>query len=416
MVFQFRLFRRLFVCILCCTLIACGSAEKQPEVTQKAEAWSVYKVVETQQSMLTLFDPGDLAHHQNEPAGWYLRDFAIADDLQSGRFIGVLTERSGAFNVKLSFGELNAKEKAAAGSEVKMRLRVRNGRLLLAGGDAWPYRGNDYRKFVYDQRWIDFPNGDYGVIITALNPAAGLGDYVFQFFQLDDMTIVKHAPAMPQLIYGHKASVVGVNAAGYEYHEQCGDVPGKAQWVPLASRSMPTPGKIQTVELPRSLHLWAMEKQQKGERVSVPLVMSRDPEAGSFGFYIKADQWSRDNVKGQGQAHINTLIRCAVQIVEVVPEPNSFKLRIKAIPTASDRLSPGKKKQLLDTYHAWITANNDPAWRYREAQAKSSSTDAALILGILEHLSLSSKESEKLLPMSNALRVDYLIDRISRAR
>jgi len=406
---------RVFGGVILLVLGACASTQNGLEIAGDAgPALSVGKVVHTDNAMITLLDPADLTHHQSQPANWYLHDFAIKDDLQSGRFAAVLTGRPGKFNVRVTFGELTPAESAAAGAEAKLRLRVVNHRLLLSGGDTWPSEEVDYRQFAHDSRWISIPNGDYGVIITALKPGAAHSDYVFQLIRVNDMLKVKHAPAMPKLIYGQKAAVVGVNAKGFQYNEQCLDVPTKATWAPLSARTMPIPGAQAAVELPKSMHAWALEQQQVGNVASIPLVLSRDPAVGSYGFYLKPRHWSEDQVNQNGDAMVKTLIRCAVQITDVVATPQDFSLRLKAVPTATDRIPKRKKQQLIDGLDRWLRATNDPAWLFKVAKVERSVNDGALILGILEYLALSSKETEKLLPMSNALRVDFLIDRFDQ--
>lgn len=401
-----------------CSLLlsGCGNTPKitvAPPV-EKTPDLSNIKVVHTDRSMITLFDPADLTHHQGEPANWYMHDFAIKDDLQSGRFVAMLTDRPGKFKLRFTFGELTDDEQAAAGAEAKLRLRVINHRLLLGGGDTWPSEEVDHRKFAYDPRWISVPNGDYGVIITALKPGAAHSDYVFQLIRVDNLSKVSHAPSIPKLTYGEQASVVGVNAKGFEYNERCLDVPATVKWAPLSARTMPIPGGREAVELPRAMHSWALEQQQAGNVAAIPIVLSRSPEVGSYGFYLKPKNWHEKQVQASGDATVNTLIRCAVKITEVVAEPNDFSLRVKAIPTASDRLSRVKKQQLLDGLDRWLRASNDPAWLFKAEKAKRSHSDAAMILGVTEYLKLSSKESEKLLPMSNALRVDFLLDRFEQ--
>jgi len=398
-----------------CLLSACGGTpEKMAVPVESGSTLSIIKMVHTDHSMITLLDPADLIHHQGQPSDWFLHDFAIKDDLQTGRFSAVLTQRSGAFKVRVTFGELTEAETAVAGAEAKMRLRVVNHRLLLSGGDAWPSQNNDYRRFAHDARWISIPNGDYGVIITALKPDAAQSDYVFQLIRVNDITKVKHVPGVPKLIYGQQASVVGVNAKGYQYNEQCLDIPAKASWAPLSSRTMPIPGSRQPVELPKSMHAWALTQQQRGKDSNIPVVLSRNPEVGNYGFYLKPSSWSQDQIQANGDAMIDTLIRCAVEITEVVATPQDFALRIKALPTASDRLSRKKKQQLIDGFDRWLRAKNDPAWLFKLAKVERSANDGAMILGILEQLQLSSKESEKLLPVSNAVRVDYLLDRFDQ--
>ncbi len=405
--------RSLSLCALVVLLSACGGAQKKVEGQgNSGPSWSVSRVVNTNHSMITLLDPSDLVHHQAEPSNWFLHDFAIKDDLQTGRFAAVLTERSGKFNVRVTFGELTKSEQAVAGPEAKLRLRVINHRLLLSGGDAWPSVKTDYRRYAHDPRWIDVPNGDYGVIITALKPGAVKADYVFQLIRVDAMPRVKHAPGVPQLIYGEKAAVVGVNAKGFQFNEQCHDVPNKATWAPLAERSMPIPGARQAVELPREIHERAIVQQQSGSNATIPMVLSRNPEVGSYGFFLKPSSWNQSQVQANGDVHVSTLIRCAVKITAIDASPNNFALQLKPIPTANDRLPSTMKKRLMRSFNEWLREKNDPAWRFKEAKVERSTSDAAMILGIVDYLQLSSKESEKMLPMSNALRVEYLLDRL----
>lgn len=393
---------------------ACASKPQEQEIVvpdNSSPAFSVTKVVHSDHSMITLLDPADLVHHQSQPANWFLHDFAIKDDLQSGRFAAVLTGRPGKFNVRVTFGELSQAESAVAGAEAKMRLRVRNNRLLLSGGDTWPSEEFDHRNLVRDARWINIPNGDYGVIITVLKPGAASSDYVFQLIRVNDMTKVKHAPAVPKLTFGDKAGVVGVNAKGFQYNEQCLDVPAKASWVPLVARTMPIPGAREVVELPKSMHAWAIEQQQAGKAATIPVVMSRDPEAGTYGFYIKPRNWNKEQVQKNGDVLVDTLIRCAVEITGVAATPSDFSLSIRAVPTASDRIPGVKKQQLITGLDQWLRTRNDPDWLYKVAKVKRSADDGAMILGVMEYLKLSSKETEKLLPMSNALRVNFILDR-----
>lgn len=409
------LFSRLLAASVLSVLSACGSPpEQRVAPVETAQAWSVSRAVHTDNSMITLLDPSDLVHHQSEPYNWYLHDFAIQDDLQTGRFAAVVTNRSGKFNVRVTFGELSAAEQQVAGPEGKLRLRVINNRLLLSGGDTWPSEDVDYKRFAYDERWIGVPNGDYGVIITALKPGAAQHDYVFQLIKVNSMSVVKHAPAVPKLIYGQGAQVVNVDAKGFRFAEQCLDVPGTATWAPLSSSTMPIPGSTQNVVLPRSMHQSALIQQQSGSNAALPIVLSRYPEIGAYGFYLKPSTWSQEQLQANGDVKVRAFIRCAVQITDVTATPDAFDLQIKAIPTAQDRLARRQKQQLVNDFDVWLRATNDPAWHFKTAKVKRSTDDAALILGIVDYLNLSVKEAENMLPLSNALRVDYLLDKLQR--
>lgn len=407
-------FCKIVAILFLLVLSACGST---PQVTNssgtdKQASWSINRTVQSDKGMISLLDPFDLEHHQAEPVNWFMRDFAIEDDLQTGRFAAVLTDRPGTFNVRVTFGELTKAEQSVAGPQARLRLRVINRRLLLSGGDTWPSIEVDPKSFTYDQRWISVPNADYAVVITALDPAANQSDYVFQLFKVDDMKDIKHAPALPQLVYGENAAVVGLNAKGVQYQERCADIPGKATWVPLISRTMPIPGAVETVELPRSIHAAAIARQQSGANAAMPVVLARSPQVGTYGFFIKPDTWSSDQLLSETQARVKTLIRCAVRITDVVVAPDNFQLQLEAIPTAKDRVSQGEKTDLLNGFQAWMIGTNDMARHFKTEMVQRSESDGAMVLGILEYLNLSAKETEVLLPMSNALRVDYLLERI----
>ena len=379
----------------------------------KPAAWSIDRVVSTDNSMITLFDPFDLVHHEADPEDWYLHDFAFADDIETGRFAAVLTDRSGEFDVRITTGELYPEEAVEAGPKATVRLRVVNHRLLLSGGEAWPSVKTSSRKYAHDNRWIGFPNGDYGVIITALNPAAAsMADYVIQLIKVDEMAQVKFAPGIPQLIYGDKAAVVGVNATGFHYNESCADVPRTAEWAPLVSSHMPIPGGIETVEIPRSMHQWAMSQQSAGSVTPMPLVLARNPQVGGYGLYIRPDSWNASQLQGSGQALVKTRIRCAVQITKIVGDSQTFKLEIKPVPTPRDRLPTMARRDLKQQFERWVIYNNDPAWRFKTSKVMRTESDSALLLGIVNYLGLISKDTETLLPLSNAQRLEYVKDRI----
>jgi len=116
-----------------------GCAAKAPPPEPEPEApnyWGYSRLIETDTSTITLFDPGDLAHHAEDPANWHQYDFAFANDLETGRFAAFTTSGNGAFQVNFTEAPLTDNELAVAGPSAEMRLRVINYRLLLAGGEA----------------------------------------------------------------------------------------------------------------------------------------------------------------------------------------------------------------------------------------------------------------------------------------
>ncbi len=58
----------LALCIL--VLVGCAAPKVTPQKSEP-QHWSFSQTVQSDHSMITLFDPADLAHHEGEPEDWY---------------------------------------------------------------------------------------------------------------------------------------------------------------------------------------------------------------------------------------------------------------------------------------------------------------------------------------------------------
>ncbi len=92
----------------------------------------------------------------------------------------------------------------------------------------------------------------------------------------------------------------------------------------MVSNSMPIPGSNQVFELSGSLHSNALNSQSASGGASTAIVVSRYPEVGTYGFYLKPLNWGQAQTLPSGDVRLNTLVRCAVQITEVVATPDNF--------------------------------------------------------------------------------------------
>ncbi len=396
-------------------LTGCASAPEVQALSTTASGWSHSAVITTNNKLITLFDPVDLAHHEQDPEDWYRYDFAHADDLATGRFVAVMTARNGQFNVRITNDPLNDEEVIAAGPRAIMRLRVINDRLLLSGGEAWPSIKTSSRKYAFDPRWFAIENGDYKVIVTAMNTnVAKVVDYVFQIIPVDDMKSVKYAPGLAQLIVGKPAGVLGFKAEGYHYPQACQNVPATASWVAMGSEHLPISGTTQEVELPRAIHEYALSRSNSQGNFRLPLVMSRESSPGSIGYYIEPAYWDKSQLANGGLAVVSAPVVCTVKIMDVVPDPDNFKLAIKPFRLSSDKLSSNQKRELVDQFSRWARVNSVPGWRFHTSMAERARDDSSLILGVISLLKLNIKEAESLLQSSNSQSATYLIDRFPR--
>ncbi len=406
---------RFLVCTLLCALalVSCATPPA-PSPVIEPQHWSISRTVQSALGMVTLFDPLDLVHHEADPKDWYQYDFAFANDLETGRFAAVLTDQPGRVNVRLTTGPLSTDERQMAGPHAVMRLRVINYRLLLTGGDAWPSTAKSARSFAYDSRWIGMANGDYRVVITALDRQQGaLHDVVIQLLPVDDMYSVAYAPGIPYLVVGEPAGVAGINAGGLTYRELCKDIPDTVAWSPLTSRTLPVPGSVATIHLAAELHEQGRAMQVASKRAAKPIVVARNTNPGSIGVFVRPDTWHDDSVVSNGEVPVTTRILCAVKIQEVIPDVNRFALQIEPLPGARDPLSNEQYRAISARFDNWIRQSNDPAWRFKSAQIQRTKGHRAMMLGIMEYLELNAKHTESLLQESNAVLAERLLEHMT---
>lgn len=408
--------------VICLTFLlllqGCAStSDNDPTESTPVDApidhWTYSMNIMSDRSTIALFDPVDLAQHKAEPANWYLYDFAFANDLATGRFALFLTGRDDTFQVRVTSAPLSERELAAAGPRAVMRLRVLNNRLYVGGGNSLPSINNQKRLDPYSSNWIGIANGDYRVSMTALDQSDNtLHDYVVQLERVDSMTEVKHAPGIPQLIHGQQLGIAGINAKGFSFRERCSDVKRSAEWSPLLQPMLPLPGAVRRVVVPKSLHERGKARMAKGQNSTIPIVISRNPSEEVLGVYLEPANWNNNVKTYTGDSTVNSMISCAVQITSVNPGERSFTLAIKPVPIAFDRLPDDLARELAQQFDQWIRLSGDKAWSFKSAMVQRAVDDRSLVLGVLQYMSLSSKETERLLVLSNEERARNLLMRM----
>ena len=89
-------------------------------------------------------------------------------------------------------------------------------------------------------------------------------------------------------------------------------------------------------------------------------------------------------------------------------------LSIEPVPTASDQLPAGLRRDLVERYETFVRVTSDPAWRYEGARIRRAPDDRSLVFGIMRGLPLTNAEVESLLLDSNEARARWLLARMSR--
>lgn len=395
---------------------ACASPPPPPPPAPAPEPdhWAYSRMVETDNGLITLFDPTDLRHHRAEPANWYRQAFAFRTDLATGRFAAVLTDADGRFAVRVTSAPLSARERAVGGPQATLRLRVQNRRLLLAGGDAWPSRALARPPALEDERWLSVPDGDYRVTITALGDEhPDLHDFIFQLEAVDSIDDVAYAPGMPQLVFGQPPAVAVDNVSELRYRDRCGEVPADARWSPLVSRGLPLPGATATIETIEALHARGLELQSVALPANAPLVVGRDLSAGSLGVLFVPDRWlepRREDDRYRELLQVEGHANCAVRVTGIIDADAGRRVSIEPLPAPRDRLPTGLALQLAERFESYIAVRDDPAWRYKSSWVRNAPDETSLVLGVMEHLDLLASDIERLLPMSNVQRARALLE------
>jgi hypothetical protein len=160
----------------------------------------------TEVAAFVLFHPDDLAHRAQDPVAWYSYDFAFRRESAAGRLIAFVTGADGGYSLRLTTGELTAREAAKSTASWTFPLLVRHGRVLLDNTDALPGEEQMKDPEAIKEGWFDLPDGPYGVTVHPIGWSEEprerdqtYVDYVIRFQPVDDIRAIQVAPTMPDL-------------------------------------------------------------------------------------------------------------------------------------------------------------------------------------------------------------------------
>lgn len=153
-------------------------------------------MVSTDVAHIVIFHPDDLHHAAEWPIAWYSEPFVFPVESRAGRLVAWCTGGDGGFKIRVTTGALTERERLYAGPQWTFPYTVRHGRVHFDNTDALP--GKEKMTDAADQPdcWVDLPNGDYAVTVTAIEWSAEPGDreegaetlpnYVVSFLALVD--------------------------------------------------------------------------------------------------------------------------------------------------------------------------------------------------------------------------------------
>ena len=122
----------------------------------------------TDVATIVIFHPDDLAHTAAWPIAWYAEPFIYPTESAAARLVAWSTRADGAYAVRLTDGPLSEREARYAGPQWTFPLRVRHGRVFLDNTDALPGQAQMTQTTDHPDYWIEIPNGEYAVTVTAI--------------------------------------------------------------------------------------------------------------------------------------------------------------------------------------------------------------------------------------------------------
>jgi hypothetical protein len=129
---------------------------------------SITKIVPTDVATILLFHPDELEHTAGWPVGWYSMGPAWRAESAAGRLVAWNTGYDGGFKVRLTTGELTAREQAYVRQSWVFGYTVRLGRVFLDNSDTLPGESRMTEPDENPDYWFELANGAYNVEVLAV--------------------------------------------------------------------------------------------------------------------------------------------------------------------------------------------------------------------------------------------------------
>jgi hypothetical protein len=134
-----------------------------------------------------LYHPDDLAHRDESPHAWHMHAFACREEFEAGRLVGFSTGGDGGYRIRVTTEPLTEREQNLHVGSWEFRLRVRLGQVLLDGGYCLPNSFYAREVDLFDEGWIELPNGDYRVTVHSIDwSTPPVGECDLNEFELAD--------------------------------------------------------------------------------------------------------------------------------------------------------------------------------------------------------------------------------------
>ncbi len=380
-----------------------------------------------------LYHPDDLQHRMTSPQGWPYYHYACQPEFEAGRFVAFETGSDGKYQFRVTGGGLTVREKTWLAGSWSFRYRVRQGCAYIDGGYALPSdRFFDNSKERPDQ-WISLPNGDYCVTVNAIEwysePGAtneegeispdSLPNYVFQFAQVMDLGSIEPPTTLPRLVCS-RDSPARLSMSFAEFDNYDGDKTELSgpYAVKVCSNQVAIPGFKLNVELSDQQYGFLFSSIDPATSVegSKQIVIACCDEAPCLGAWATFRFASKSNKEPWV---VSFDIRQLLIVTSFHAGEPLDLCHVVPLDRPESNVSSESLEMLKAAFAVYAAANEAylkaiPNATFEGEMVASMSSPTALTHVLIDHIQIPNATRKELLVISDAERVDRLLDLLKK--
>lgn len=382
-------------------------------------------VVNTEVASIYMFHPDDLQHRKSSPMGWSSYGFTVEPEFGAGNLVAFVTGSDGTYQVRLTEGELTARERKYFSCAWEFRYKVRHNGVLIDGGEFLPEdRGHHLEESPAEDQWYAIANGNYKVTVSAIDwssePGAvdsqlratknALSAYVIQFKKVDKFDAIAVAPSSPRLEpeAGAKPEFYPISADKLYYADERKPLP-KTCRVFVARDMALVPG----FETPTNAALGEfsaqLDDEQRRPGALVAFVDSeRVPQLGAVGYVSSTSE------DGRGNRSASFALTRLVSITKIDKGSDGLTGTITDYSRPGSEVAPSTLAALKTAFKAYASSNE--AYRkavdhpdFESELVGAMSSPSAISTTLLHHIQMPAATRSRLLPLSDGERIKELM-------
>jgi hypothetical protein len=393
-------------------LIGCGSAMVGTAPVDQTVG------VSTDVAGLFVFHPDDLKHRETSPDGWVYTDFACGREFNAGTLIAFSTGGDGGYDLRLTDGDLTARERPLAGNSYSFRYRVQHGRVYVDGGNFLPSDSpyKDKKGKIPEGRGVAMPDGDYEVRVVVIHrpdeDGGGVGqrlpDYVLQFRRARKLSAIPVLSPVPIYIANMRpGEAVKKEPPSYLAFEEDLSHPLDDGYLGLVSSPgylLPGDGGYREANRPL---FDAIKRRVRPPERSIRMVVLESEAAPAVGTLVDVDVLNKFDGPAP-QVRVRAIRQ--VKVNELGRRGPLLEVEVAPLTRPRSKVPPADLAAVKAEFAAFARVNaeyrrtvKNPDYEAERVQAVAS--PSALTNILLHHVPLAAERRQALLPLSDLERI-----------